>query len=90
VDGGIDSEDSPPPPILGEPCQSDADCAVYNADYCNLAATDPFCSLKDCMELPDGCPTGFSCCVSPSPEWFLDHCMPSDIYEEIKEMLCVI
>jgi hypothetical protein len=89
IDGGEDSEDSSPI-IMGQPCQSDAECDEYNTNYCNLAADEPFCTFKDCTALPDGCPSGYSCCVSISPDWYPDHCMQEEIYEQVKELLCVI
>jgi hypothetical protein len=87
-DGDGDSES--PPPVLGESCSSDAECAVYNANYCNLAATPPFCTLRDCTAPQNRCPAGYDCCVSPTPDWYPDHCMPSDIYEVMKEQLCIL
>lgn len=87
ADGGGDSE--APSPVLGASCTSDAECAVYNANYCNLAASEPFCTLSDCTALPDGCPSGYDCCVSISPDWYPDHCMPSATYAVMKENLCI-
>jgi hypothetical protein len=87
--GSSDSENESPPPILGEPCASDAECVVYNANYCNLAATPTFCTLKDCTTPQYHCPADYECCVSPTPDWYPDHCMPSDIYEVMKEQLCL-
>lgn len=91
VDGGdeLDNDTSDSVPILGELCESDADCAVYNANYCNTAADDPFCTLKDCSNLPNGCPAeGYFCCVTIDPNWYPDHCMPPSVPMDLRPVLC--
>ncbi len=49
---------------IGTQCYSDADCADFEANYCQLHPLEPenpgVCTFKDC--LPGECPTGYLCC----------------------------
>ena len=81
--------DSGPPPVLGEVCNSDADCAKYNANYCLLATgRDNFCTLKNCSATPNNCPSGYTCCGQPPGTAYETHCMPNEIYNEMGAQLC--
>jgi len=90
VASGNDTEsDSDLTPQMAAPCDADADCAQYNTDYCLIVAPDPgFCTLKNCTSLPNGCPTGYVCCVSVFTNMFVDHCMPEDAFDELGGTLC--
>ena len=60
VDAG---DDGGPPTGLGEPCDSDEDCAEYEASMCAinpLTEEGVYCTLEDCT--PADCPEGWQCC----------------------------
>ncbi len=68
---------------MGEYCESDEDCAGYDADFCAL---DPFtqaggCTIKNCIEEPDNCPPGWVCCNFPDGFMYPDICMPESRYD---------
>lgn len=50
-----------PPTGNGVPCTSDADCAGYDASYCEVFVSGT-CLVRDCSVTPDSCFTGFECC----------------------------
>jgi hypothetical protein len=81
--------DSMPAPILGEVCNSDADCAQYNANYCLPAqGQDNFCTLKNCSATPNNCPSGYSCCVISPGTGYETHCMPNETYTTMGAQIC--
>jgi hypothetical protein len=81
--------DSMPAPILGEACNSDADCTQYNADYCLIAPQGGnFCTLKNCSATPDNCPDGYTCCVMSPDSGFVTHCMPNEFYTAMGTQYC--
>jgi hypothetical protein len=49
------------PTGVGTPCASDADCAGFDADYCELAVSHT-CLVQHCTPSPNSCFTGFDCC----------------------------
>lgn len=56
-------DDGGPPSGLGEPCDSDEDCAEYEASMCAvnpLTQEGVYCTLADCT--PADCPDGWQCC----------------------------
>jgi hypothetical protein len=71
ADGYVVSPDggcavAPPPDAngptgVGTPCTSDADCATFDADYCELAVSKT-CLVKNCTRSPNSCATGRDCC----------------------------
>lgn len=44
-----------------EPCQSDADCANFEASFCDIFVTQT-CLVPNCTLTPDNCFTGKECC----------------------------
>ncbi len=78
--------------VLGEACEADEDCAVYNADYCLILPSDTkgFCSLKDCSNDPDDCPSGYACCIAPDDAFYPTHCMAEEVFTDSGAMLCVL
>lgn len=81
--------DSGTTPVMNMPCDVDADCLQYNTDYCLIVQSDPgVCTLKNCVDTPDICPTGYICCDSLMTALFLDHCMANDVYAELGAALC--
>jgi hypothetical protein len=49
------------PTGVGTPCTSDADCAGFDADYCELAVSKT-CLVQHCTVSPNSCFTGRDCC----------------------------
>jgi hypothetical protein len=49
------------PTGVGTPCASDADCAAFDADYCELAVSRT-CLVQNCTVSPNSCFQGFTCC----------------------------
>lgn len=81
--------DSGSAPVLGEVCNSDADCAQYNANYCLLATgQDNFCTLKNCSTTPNNCPSGYTCCGQPPGTAYETHCMPNETYTTMGAQIC--
>ena len=63
TDSGTDTGTGGEAPTgLGEPCQSDADCAGYEADFCavNPMSGDGYCTIEDCAL--GECPAPYLCC----------------------------
>ncbi|MBN2194025.1 MAG: hypothetical protein JW751_14515 [Polyangiaceae bacterium] len=50
-----------PPTGLGQPCESDEDCAGTEATYCDLFVTMG-CLVQGCTLDPDNCFVGYECC----------------------------
>lgn len=50
-----------PPTGLGQACQSAADCASYEATYCEAVQTHE-CMVEGCTLSPDDCFEGYECC----------------------------
>jgi hypothetical protein len=61
ADGGCAPMAANAPTGVGKPCASDADCAAFDADYCELAVGKT-CRVKNCMRNPSNCFEGFDCC----------------------------
>lgn len=53
-----------PPTGAGTPCASDADCATFDASYCELFVSGT-CLVRDCSVTPESCAAGFECCSFP-------------------------
>ncbi|MBN2717612.1 MAG: hypothetical protein JXX14_17300 [Deltaproteobacteria bacterium] len=87
----VDTNDTSPPPVLGEACASDADCTQYNADYCVLipGTAEGFCSVRDCTVSPDSCPDEYTCCDTINKNDWPIHCMPTDFYAQYGDTICV-
>ncbi len=89
-DSGAEDAGYTPPTGMGEYCESQEDCADYEADYCVL---DPFtqaggCTIKNCTEEPDNCPPGWTCCNFPDSFMYPDICMPDEEYEVYGATAC--
>ena len=50
-----------PPTGLQTPCDSSADCADFEASYCETYFSH-LCLVADCTSSPDSCPEGWECC----------------------------
>jgi len=50
------------PTGFGEACASDADCASFDATFCNAFGGN-VCYVRDCTQAPDSCTPGLHCCV---------------------------
>lgn len=50
-----------PPTGVGLPCQSSADCAGYDASYCETFQSH-MCLVSDCTVTPNNCHEGWECC----------------------------
>ena len=50
------------PTGVGTACTSDADCASFDANYCELFVSRT-CLVRDCSVSPESCFSGFECCA---------------------------
>lgn len=48
------------PTGMGEPCESDQDCADYDATHCQTFGK--VCLVSQCSMAPDDCPPDWGCC----------------------------
>jgi hypothetical protein len=49
------------PTGIGTPCSSHADCASFDATYCESFQSHQ-CLIEGCAVSPDDCPTDYECC----------------------------
>ncbi len=82
-DAGItDSGPGNSPTGLGVECETDAECAGYDADFCAHDPTAPggpgACTIKDCAGIPDKCPDdlGLACCRFEAVGGYPSMCIP--------------
>jgi hypothetical protein len=67
--------DASMPTGLGATCQSSADCAAYQATYCETFQSHT-CLIQDCAANPSICPAGWGCCTSVTRYGLPTLCIP--------------
>jgi hypothetical protein len=50
-----------PPTGLGMTCAAPADCAAFDASYCEMIQSHT-CQVQNCSQSPDNCQVGSACC----------------------------
>jgi len=61
---------------LGATCQTSADCAQFDATYCETFQSHT-CLIQNCVPDPSVCPMGWSCCETTTRFGLPTLCLPA-------------
>jgi hypothetical protein len=72
---GASTDSGRAPTGLGASCESSADCAGYDATYCETFQSHT-CFIQNCTSDPGICPAGWSCCETVTRYGLPTLCLP--------------
>lgn len=78
------------PSGLGEECKDNSECAAYKANQCTANDFVPvgYCTVGNCTEAANPCPSGYTCCAFTDPA-MAEPCLENDEFDMVNNMgLC--